>query len=89
MKTTTYRYSPNGLWIGLGLLILASLYLMPIHVVISGYGTMTVAKYVSICNMPVGELKYQCSELMSWILYGGWILSLVLIVSGLFRKVEV
>ena len=87
-KNATYQYNPNPWMIGFGFIIIASLYLMPIIPI--GNTTITLGKYFSICNNPLGNLVYGCSNSVTFIVfYIGWILAVLFIVGGLFNKTTI
>lgn len=80
-------YKPNPTDIGFGVVIIVSLYLLPI-IPITQFSNqyMTIAKYVDLCSLPLSSLLYSCSPLFSYIFYLLWLFGLVLIIKGIFSK---
>jgi hypothetical protein len=86
--TPKYRNSPDAFYIGVGVVLLASAYFMPL-VPMSGANRITLVEYISRCSNPIGKLLYGCSDApMQWVLYIVWIVALFFIVLGLFNKTE-
>jgi hypothetical protein len=82
-----YRSSPDAFGIGFGLVILATMYLLPI-VPKSDY-SVTLAEYAFMCGSPLNKVVYGCSNSsVSLVFYGGWIVAIFFLISGLFNKTK-
>jgi len=82
----TSYYSPDPLAIGIGIVIIAAMYLLPV-IPFSFMGHFTLAQYVAACSRPFHTMMYGCTNSpLSWFFYGGWIVGVFCIMLGLFSR---
>jgi hypothetical protein len=80
-----FPFKPNPLFIIIGIVLIFSLYLLPIHTIDfhGGQKTMnTTAELVTACSTP----GWTCEPYSAIAFYGLWILGFVLILFGIFQK---
>jgi hypothetical protein len=79
-----YRYSPEPWGIGMGILIIAMIYLLPVMPVLKKY--VSLAQYLILCN----SSAYSCDgTVISWIFFLLWLTALFFIFVSVFNKKRV